>query len=48
VIFGIARGFEYFISRGSFDLVWWIVPVAISCIVVLGVYLYWFATRKVI
>ena len=25
-IFGIARGFEALIARGSFDLAWWILP----------------------
>jgi hypothetical protein len=46
LVTAVARGFEYFISRNAFILSWWIVPVALFCIFVLGIYLYWVTTRK--
>ena len=46
VITAVARGFEYFISKQVFSLSWWIVPVALFFILILGIYLYWATTRK--
>jgi hypothetical protein len=46
VITAVARGFQYLISKNSFTLSWWIVPVTLVCILVLGVYLHWVTTRK--
>jgi hypothetical protein len=46
VITAAARGFEYFISKNTLALSWWIVPVALFCILVLGIYLRWVTTRK--
>jgi len=46
IITAVARGFEYFISKNSFILAWWIVPVTLVCILALGIYLYWVTTRK--
>jgi hypothetical protein len=46
IITALARGFEYLFSRNTFILSWWIVPVALFCIMILGIYLYWITTRK--
>jgi hypothetical protein len=46
IITGVARGFEYLFSKYSWVLSWWIVPVTILFVLVLGIYLYWITTRK--
>jgi hypothetical protein len=46
IITAVARGFEYLLSLTTWPLSWWIVPVALFCITVLGIYLYWVTTRQ--
>jgi hypothetical protein len=46
LITAVARGFEALISKEPFILSWWIIPVALFCIFVLAIYLYWITTRK--
>jgi hypothetical protein len=41
-----ARGFEYLLTRNAWSWSWWIIPMALFCIAVLAVYLYWITTRK--
>jgi hypothetical protein len=46
IMLAISRGFEALFSKTVLPVSWWIVPAALFCIFVLGIYLFWIATRK--
>jgi hypothetical protein len=41
----LAAGLQQTVSRGLNVLSWWIIPLALAAVFILGVYLYWIATR---
>jgi divalent metal cation (Fe/Co/Zn/Cd) transporter len=46
IICGIAWGLESFISARLPQVPWYIAPVGLVCVIVLGVYIYWVGTGK--